>query len=72
MTQREYSTPKLNLTRQSDQPPLRIGMETFFDFTFWLAEELQDLEARFDSNRNKAGFDCDIPWPDDMQQVDWY
>ena len=51
---------------------MRISMEAFFDYTFWLAEELQDLEARFDPNRNKSGFDCDVPWPADMQQVDWF
>ncbi len=66
MTHREYAPPKLNLTREVGQPPLRISMETFFEFTFWLAEELQDLEARFDPHRNTAGYDCDIPWPDDL------
>lgn len=71
MTQREFIPPTLNLTRDASQAPMRISMESFFEFTFWLAEELQDLEAQYDPNRNKAGFDCDIPWPDDMT-VDWY
>lgn len=70
MTQREFTPPMLNLTREQGQAPLRINMETFFEFTFWLAEELQDLEAHYDPNRNKAGFDCDIPWPDDLTP-DW-
>ena len=66
MTVREITPPQLNLTRDPGQPPMRISMESFFDFCFWLAEELQDLEAQFDPHRNLAGFDCDIPWPDDL------
>ena len=71
MTHRENQPPMLNLTRDASRPPMRISMENFFEFTFWLAEELQDLEAQHDPHRNRAGFDCDIPWPDDMT-VDWY
>ena len=72
MTERELIPPTLNLTRQAGQPPMRISMDTFFDLCFWMAEELQDLEARFDRDRNKAGFDCDIPFPDDLTTTEWY
>ena len=71
MTERELTPPKLNLARKAGEPPMRISMESFFEFCFWMAEELQDLEARFDANRNVAGFDCDIPFPDDLP-ADWY
>lgn len=66
MIERELTPPKLNLTRDPGQPPLHVSMESFFDFCFWMAEELQDLEAQYDPNRNCAGFDCDIPFPDDL------
>lgn len=66
MTDRQLTPPKLNLTRDPAQPPMLVSMESFFDFCFWMAEELQDLEAQFDPNRNCAGFDCDIPFPDDL------
>ncbi len=66
MTQREITPPKLNLSRNPAESPLCVSMESFFEFCFWLAEELQDLEAQYDPNRNCAGFDCDIPFPDDL------
>ena len=66
MTDRELTPPQLNLSRNVGQPPMRIGMDAFFEYCFWLAEELQDLEAIHDPNRNTAGFDCDIPFPDDL------
>jgi hypothetical protein len=66
MIERELTPPKLNLTRHPAQQPMYVNMDTFFDFCFWMAEELQDLEARFDPHRNCAGHDCDIPFPDDL------
>lgn len=66
MIERERTLPKLNLTRDPGQSPMYVNMETFLEFCFWLAEELQDLESQFDPNRNCAGFDCDIPFPDDL------
>ena len=35
--------PKLNLTRDPRALPFEVDMEAFFDFSFWLAEELTDL-----------------------------
>lgn len=72
MNEREFTPPTLNLSRHNGQSPMRISMDNFFDLCFWIAEELQDLEARFDPNRNTAGFDCDIPFPDDLTTTDWY
>lgn len=66
MIERELTPPMLNLTRNPGQTPMFVSMDTFFDFCFWLAEELQDLECRFDPYRNCAGYDCDIPFPDDL------
>ena len=66
MTKRETAPPKLNLARHPSEGSMRIDMESFFDFCFWIAEELQDLESQYDPHRNRAGFDCDIPFPDDV------
>ena len=38
-------SPKLNLNRKSDGRPLLVDMERFFEFSFWIAEELLDLVA---------------------------
>ncbi len=66
MIARELSPPKLNLVRDPSAPPMYVRLESFFDFCFWLAEELQDLEGQFDPNSNCSGFDCDVPFPDDL------
>ena len=71
MIQRELTPPQLNLTRDPSRQPMLVNMETFFEYCFWLAEELQDLEATHDRNRNCAGVDCDIPFPDDLA-ADWH
>ena len=44
---REFQTPKINLSRRSDSQPLWVDMQGFFEFSFWMAEELLDLEAQF-------------------------
>ena len=38
-------SPKLNLSRKAGRPPLMVDMERFFEFSFWMAEELLDLVA---------------------------
>ncbi len=43
MIKRLDSTPPLNLARTSRDPELLVDMEAFFTFSFWIAEELQDL-----------------------------
>ena len=43
----DIQSPKLNLTRRPSQLPFMVDMERFFEFSFWLAEELLDLEAQY-------------------------
>ena len=38
--------PQVNLQPNLAEPDFWIDMESFFDFSFWLAEELQDLIDR--------------------------
>ena len=38
-------SPQLNLNRKPDAQPLLVDMERFFEFSFWIAEELLDLVA---------------------------
>ncbi len=40
------SPPQVNLQPDPSQPDFWMDMESFFDFSFWLAEELQDLIDR--------------------------
>ena len=39
--------PKLNLSRTPDSRPFLVDMERFFEFSFWMAEELLDLIAEY-------------------------
>jgi len=39
--------PQLNLARSQYERPMFVDMEKFFEFSFWISEELLDLEARF-------------------------
>ena len=41
----KLESPKLNLNRKPDGQPLLVDMERFFEFSFWIAEELLDLVA---------------------------
>lgn len=40
---RDLTPPKLNLSRQPGELPLEVNMEAFFEFSFWMAESLEDL-----------------------------
>jgi hypothetical protein len=42
----EIKSPQLNLSQDSGRPPLMVDMERFFEFSFWMAEELLDLVAQ--------------------------
>jgi hypothetical protein len=44
---RNVDSPKIDLNRNSTLPPLMVDLQKFFEFSFWMAEELLDLEARF-------------------------
>lgn len=45
MNAQKLESPKLNLNRKSGGQPLLVDMERFFEFSFWIAEELLDLLA---------------------------
>ena len=47
MNLRTVQSPQLNLQRSKFDRPFLVDMESFFDFSFWISEELLDLEARF-------------------------
>lgn len=38
---------RIDLTRAGDLSPLTVDMESFFEFSFWIAEELSDLVATY-------------------------
>lgn len=44
--------PKLELTLTRFESPMEIDMERFFEFSFDLAEDILDMEARFGAKRN--------------------
>ena len=54
MANRIYQEPQINLS-PDNQPKLFVSMESFFGFSFWLAEELTDLVANYEllEKRNK-------------------
>lgn len=45
MTFRNAQPPQLNLSRRPYELPFFVDMEAFFEFSFWISEELLDLEA---------------------------
>ena len=47
MAIRDFSTPKIRLNVPTGNPPLLMDMDQFFEFSFWIAEELLDLEAEY-------------------------
>ncbi len=47
MINRELKTPKIKLNVPAGTTPLSMDMQKFFEFSFWMAEELLDLEAQF-------------------------
>ena len=48
MHTRELTTPKIRLNVPAGSPSLMMDLEQFFELNFWLAEELLDLEAKYD------------------------
>jgi len=51
MTEKSPNTMQLVLTNDSATGRITVDMEAFFDFSFWMAEELEDLVQRW---RHKA------------------
>ena len=56
MTFPNSQSPQINLARNPFEPPLFVDMEAFFEFSFWITEELLDLEAthRLKNQRGKV------------------
>ena len=52
MANRIFQSPQLNLN-PPNQTPLFVDMEKFFEFSFWLAEELSDLVASYELKQQK-------------------
>ncbi len=52
MVIRTPQLPQLNLSRNQFERPFFVDMESFFEFSFWISEELLDLEAKF-KHRNQ-------------------
>ena len=46
MLNRSDAVPQLDLNRSAGRGPWMVDMQGFFEFSFWMAEELLDLEAR--------------------------
>lgn len=49
---RSSQLPQLDLARNKFDLPLLVDMEAFFEFSFWLAEELLELEAKYGSKHS--------------------
>ena len=52
------NSPTVELTLTRFEKPLEVDLERFFEFSFNLAEDLLDMEARFQRpqlSRNKRG-----------------
>ena len=47
MAIRNFSAPKIRLNVPAGRPVLLMDMDRFFEFSFWMAEELLDLEAEY-------------------------
>ena len=47
MTEKSTQPTQLVLTRDSAAGRIKVDMEAFFDFSFWMAEELEDLVAQW-------------------------
>lgn len=40
-------SPQIRLNTRFGRPPLTMKLDCFFEFSFWLAEELLELEEQF-------------------------
>ncbi len=57
MAIRDIPVPKINLNVPAGTVPLTMDMQKFFEFSFWMAEELLDLEARYSHWRTQPQSD---------------
>ena len=47
MEKKSHSTTRLLLVDDPGLGQLQVELEAFFDFSFWMAEELEDLVAKW-------------------------
>ena len=52
--------PQLELTLTRFEAPMEVDMERFFEFSFDLAEDILDMEARFKAQRNQRRDRCTL------------
>lgn len=45
MSQFDSTVSEIDLSLPQDSSPLRVSLESFFELSFWIAEELEDLVA---------------------------
>ena len=67
MTENSSTRPQLALTDAGELGQIVVDLESFFEFSFWLAEELEDLVARwnhFESSRRFAHRESILKLPD--------
>lgn len=55
---RIFQAPQINLA-PNHQQPFFVDMEAFFEFSFWMAEELTDLVANYEDQNPSAPRRCD-------------
>ncbi len=73
MSIRCFTTPQVRLNLPETCPPLMMDMDRFFEFSFWMAEELLELEGDFAAWQTPATglYACDANGlPEDLQ-IDW-
>ena len=63
MAIRNITTPKINLNVHPGTTPLTMDMQQFFEFSFWMAEELLDLEAEFSAWQTPSSTRCTLMLP---------
>lgn len=57
-----FASPTIELSLSRFEKPIEVDLENFFEFSFDLAEDLLDLEARFKPRRRvKADWSLRIP-----------
>ena len=47
MNKREIHQPRIRLNDRLGNEPMTMDMQQFFELSFWIAEELLDLEAEY-------------------------
>ena len=47
MTSREQNRPRISLQARRGEVPMTMDMQQFFELSFFIAEELLDLEAQY-------------------------